>query len=208
MNKLFSFVFLVAIGLILWVSALVLLLLALLIHGSFNEHILYLSTALIIWLIANFLLSHIYYHPFKESSYQKRNIDYEKKTMNFLVTTTYIVALFSLTVVFYIALKISLNKVPELETYSYILIAAATGGFWGAGMHEMNAFLTWSKYGRKFEEKFDWANKGRKLEWYTRKSFFENLQIMKKRFIIANIAFIFLGFIVMPIIDRVFQVID
>ena len=93
---------------------------------------------------------------------------------------------------------------PDLETILYIMTAAAMGSFWGAGLHEMNAFLTWSKYGNKFFSKFDWSRQGCRLDWYSRDSFLKNRRIMKKRFVMANIAFVIFGFIVLPIINYIF----
>lgn len=203
MKKLVLFIFLVAIGLFLWLSGLVLLLLAL-IQIELSKLLLFWGMGIFNWFIGNFLLIYIYYHPTKESVYKEREIEQEKKQMDFLVTGTYVIALFSLSFLLYICLKIGIKSVPDLEFFLYIVTAAAMGSFWGAGLHEMNAFLTWSKYGKKFFSEFDWSRKGSRLDWYSRTSFLKNLQIMKKRFIMANIAFVILGFIILPIINYIF----
>jgi hypothetical protein len=124
--------------------------------------------------------------------------------MERLVTSTYIVSLFSLTFVLYIALKIGIKSIPELEIYVYILTAAALGSFWGAGMHEVSSFVNWSKYGKDFYSKFDWTKKGRRLDWYSEKAFLENLQYWKMYFIKSNIAFVIFGFVILPIINHIF----
>ena len=140
MKKLVLFVLLVAIGLFLCLSGLIILLFAI-IQIELSKLLLFLSVGIFDWIIGNVILAYIYFHPTKEHVYRKRNIKQEKRQMDFLVTSTYISALFSLSLILYVSLRVGIKYVPDLETILYIMTAAAMGSFWGAGLHEMNAFL-------------------------------------------------------------------
>ena len=133
----------------------------------------------------------------------ERDIENEKKKMQFFVLGSWMSVLFAVTVILYMVALYFAKYQPELEIYLYVIAAASIGAFWGIGMNETAQFWNWSKYGMDFYNKFDWSKEGNAKEWYSPESFDKNLRIWKNRFFKSFIAFIIISFFILPIFNSI-----